>query len=256
MSPLCSARGRAPSPARDAHSRAASAGHLARQDVAQHAVPLLEHQRLALGRLDERGAVDPLDAAAGVGLGVARQHGRARAVAEQAGADQHAGVVVEIHRGAAHLDADREHVPAAPEASSARPSCRLGKRRGAALADQVEGLHVGAQAEPLDDVARQARAEVAGAGADDDRVDRGQRGRRGQRPRRRLGGERRRVARNRRSSVSGSIANTSSSESSARRRASMPLSRCRTVRAIRCERVSRRANHSERWNASRHSALV
>jgi len=63
-------------------------------------------------------------------------------------------------------------------------------------------------------------------------------------------------ARKRRSSVSGSIANTSSSESSASRRASMPLSRCRTVRAMRWDRLSRRANQSERSKAARHSALV
>ena len=65
---------------------------------------------------------------------------------------------------------------------------------GAALADQVVGLDVGAQAEPLDDVAGEARAEIAGAGADDDRVDvsRLEPGR-GQRLRAGLGRQRRRV---------------------------------------------------------------
>ena len=61
---------------------------------------------------------------------------------------------------------------AAPAAISDAAELQVRQRRGAALADEVEGLHVGAQAEPLDDVARQARAQVAGAGADDDGVDR------------------------------------------------------------------------------------
>src|SRR6185312_7650442 len=45
------------------------------------------------------------------------------------------------------------------------------KRSGAALADQIERLYVTRQAEALADVAREARAEIAGAGGDDDRVD-------------------------------------------------------------------------------------
>ena len=32
--------------------------------------------------------------------------------------------------------------------------------------------------------------------------------------------------------------------------------RCRTVRAMKCERASSRPNQSERWKAARHSALV
>jgi hypothetical protein len=93
-------------------------GHLAGQDVAQHAVALLEHQRLALGGLDQRGAVDPFDATLRRRVaGLAREDRGAGAVAEQARADQHAGVVVEVHRGAADLDADREHVRRGAERS-------------------------------------------------------------------------------------------------------------------------------------------
>ena len=47
----------------------------------------------------------------------------------------------------------------------------FGKRRAAALSDEIERKDVGRQAEPLADVARQAGAQVAGARADDDRVD-------------------------------------------------------------------------------------
>ena len=230
--------------------------HLAREDVAQHAVALLEHQRLALRWLEQRGAVGPFDPPAVRGRRC-REHGCAGAVAEQAGADQNAGIVVEIHRCAAHLDADREHVRRGAGTDQRSRELKVRQRGGAALADEVVGLHVGAQAEPLGDVAREARAKIAGARADDDGADL-------------VGGEpgvdecrapasaasAGALARKRRSSVSGSIVNTSSSEASASRRASMPLSRCRTVRAIRCDRLSRRANQSERSNASRHSALV
>ena len=63
----------------------------------------------------------------------AREHRRAGAVAEQAGADQHAGVVVEVHRGAADLDADRQHVPARP-----RPAAR-GRAAGSARRPRSPG---------------------------------------------------------------------------------------------------------------------
>jgi hypothetical protein len=49
----------------------------------------------------------------------------------------------------------------------------------------------------------------------------------------------------RRASVLGSMTNTSSRLSTARRRASMPLSRCSTVRAMRWARASSRANQSD-----------
>jgi hypothetical protein len=48
---------------------------------------------------------------------------------------------------------------------------QVGQRGAAALADQVEREDVGAQAEPLGDVAGQARAEVPGARADEEGID-------------------------------------------------------------------------------------
>ncbi len=148
---------------------------------------------LRCGRFDQRRAVVPRDAPRAVERR-ARQHRRAGAVAEQAGADQHAGVVVEVHRGAADLDADRQHVLGRARGQQRAAELQVGQGGRAALADQVVGLDVGAQAEALDDIAGQARAQVAGAGADDDRVDRGRlEPRGGQRARRCLGGERRRV---------------------------------------------------------------
>jgi hypothetical protein len=49
------------------------------------------------------------------------------------------------------------------------PKIRQGGR--AALANEIEGQNVGAQAQSLDHIPRKARAQVAGAGADDDRTD-------------------------------------------------------------------------------------
>jgi len=81
------------------------------QDIAQHSAPGFEEERVALGRIDKRRERFPLDSTA-MRMRIPRQHRGARAIAEQARADQHAGIVVEIHRGAAHFDADGEHVTA------------------------------------------------------------------------------------------------------------------------------------------------
>jgi hypothetical protein len=93
------------------------------------------------------------------------------AVAEQAGADQHAGIVVEVHRRAAHLDADGQYVLAGVGRQQRTPKLKVRQCRRAALADQIEGLHVGAQSQPFDHVTREPRAQVAGAGANDEHVD-------------------------------------------------------------------------------------
>jgi hypothetical protein len=59
---------------------------------------LLEHQRLALARLDQRGRSIHSMRRRPPRRRLAREHRGAGAVAEQAGADQHAGIVVEVHR--------------------------------------------------------------------------------------------------------------------------------------------------------------
>ncbi len=99
------------------------------------------------------------------------EHDRRRAVAEEAGADEHAGVVVEVEGGGADLDRD-----AGGDGVGVRGEHALGgaeRRDGgaAAEADEVLEVGVGAQAELLGDIAGDARAEVAGAGADEQRVE-------------------------------------------------------------------------------------
>ena len=203
---------------------------------------------LALRRLDQRGAVLPFDAAR------ARRAARARARAAPAPSPNRHALISTPGSSSRYIAAlltstqIESTCSAAPEAIERAAELQVRQRRRATLADQVVGLHVGAEAEALDDVARKARTEVAGAGADDD----ARRCRRASvrharahasRPSAASAGA---CARKRRPSVSGSIVKTSSSESSARRRASMPLSRCRTVRAMKCERASSRPNQSER----------
>ena len=112
----------------------------------------------------------PLDAPC-FAPGDRRGHGRGGAIAEEACADEHARVVVDIKRCAAHLDADRKHAPAALRPEQRVRRAQVGQRRAAALADEIEQQRIGAQCQPLGDVARQSRAQVTGARADDERID-------------------------------------------------------------------------------------
>ena len=48
---------------------------------------------------------------------------------------------------------------------------QVGQRCGATLANQIEGLHIAAQTEPLDHMTRQARTQITGTGADHHSVD-------------------------------------------------------------------------------------
>ena len=50
------------------------------------------------------------------------------------------------------------------------PELHIGQRRCTTLADQIEGLGIGAQAQSLDDMPREARADIAGTGADHHRA--------------------------------------------------------------------------------------
>ena len=81
------------------------------------------------------------------------------------------GIVVEVHRRAADLDADREHVLRVARREQRLREAQVGQRRGAALTDQVECLNVARQPEPLDHVTREPGTKVSGARADDHGVD-------------------------------------------------------------------------------------
>ena len=98
--------------------------------------------------------------------GAVPQHGRRRAVGEERVRDDQAEVVAHLERGAAdfHRDAERD-------AARRRPlqgfcELQVGHRAAAAAADEVVRADVARQAQSLDQVGRDAGAEVSGAGVD------------------------------------------------------------------------------------------
>ena len=145
-------------------------GDRGRQDVAQHAAPPLEAKLLAIADVHQRARRFPFDAAASRRR-IGGENGRTCAVSEQARADQHARVVVQVHRGTADLDADRQHPLGAPAREQRFGRAHVRQGGAASLADEIERQNVGRQAEPLGHVTRQARAQISGARADDHRVD-------------------------------------------------------------------------------------
>ena len=96
-----------------------------------------------------------------------RQNRRARAVAKQTGADEHAGIVVEIKCRAANLDADGQDFLGAFGGQQGLGGAQIGQRRAAALADQIQREDIRAQTEPFTHVTGKARTQIAGAGADE-----------------------------------------------------------------------------------------
>ena len=98
------------------------------------------------------------------------QHHRARAVAKQTGADDDAGIVIEKKRGTANFDADGQNFFRPPGGKQSFGGPQVWQSRAAALADEVESEHVGAQAETFADIAGEAGAEVTGASADENGV--------------------------------------------------------------------------------------
>ena len=144
--------------------------HLSRQNVSQHPFALLEAKVVAVFRAQNRPGCFPFDATL-VWCRRVAQNGSAGAVAEQTGADQYAGIVIQIKGRAAHFDTNGQNsfAPSAGQQGFGRPPIRQGG--ATALPDQVERQHIRAQAEPFADVTRQTRTEVAGAGADNHRVD-------------------------------------------------------------------------------------
>ncbi len=145
----------------------------------------------------------------------------------------------------------------APAAMSASGKPQVGQRRAAALADQVERLHVCAQTKSLGEIAGEAWTEITRTRADHDGIDvAGADARVAHRPDSRLSRERWRMRREPalqrvridceyfRERIEGQAARGD------------PVVAQRTASAIACERRSRRANQSDSWKAFQHSALV
>lgn len=97
--------------------------------------------------------------------------GGSRAVAEEAEADEHAGVVIQIKRGGGNLDSDCGN--SSGGICREDPPCGFEEGEGGTAAEAEEVLQegVGLEAEAFGNVAAQARAEVSGAGADEESID-------------------------------------------------------------------------------------
>ena len=98
-----------------------------------------------------------------------------RAIGEQARADEHARIVIHVKGRAANFDADGENFSGASAGEDGFAGAEVRHRRAAALTDEVEREDVFPQAELFADVAREAGAKIAGAGADEHGVHLGRR---------------------------------------------------------------------------------
>src|SRR6185503_15790802 len=96
------------------------------------------------------------------------KNGGTGAIAEKARANEHADVVIKIHRGAADFDTYGENTFGAASGEQGIGDAQIRQGRAAALADEVEIHDIRAQTEPFANVTRQAGAEIAGASAGDD----------------------------------------------------------------------------------------
>jgi hypothetical protein len=82
--------------------------HSASQDIPQHAIFLLEAEKVTIGRMQQTAGGAPFNSA-GVRARFGLKNSGSRAVAEKTGADQNAGIVVEVESGTANLHAYRQN---------------------------------------------------------------------------------------------------------------------------------------------------
>src|SRR5208283_1592590 len=106
--------------------------HRAGQDITEHSAAVLESQRLALNRIDQRGRLAPFNSTLSR-RPMAGENGGTGAVTEQAGADQDAGIIIQIHRSTAHFDANRQYMVTLPRLQKRVRELPVGKRTGAPL---------------------------------------------------------------------------------------------------------------------------
>ena len=138
------------------------------EEVAQAAVAVLEAEFVALDREVER--VES-EAAQRVRARRGAPDARGGAVAEEAGADDDAGIVVEVKCRRAHFDRDARDGGAGLGGEQVAGGAKRGNRGAAAKTDEVLQENIGAEAEQLCDVAGEAGAKVTCAGSDEERVE-------------------------------------------------------------------------------------
>src|SRR6185436_9982338 len=103
--------------------------------------------------------------------GIVAEEDGARAVAEKAGADENARIVVDVEGGAADFDADREDALRLAGVEEGTGELEIRKSGPATVTDQIREEGGGAKAEQFTHITGEAGTEVTGTGADDQGVD-------------------------------------------------------------------------------------
>ncbi len=92
-------------------------------------------------------------------------------ISEEAEADKNTGVVIQIKRGGGNLDSDCGNSGGGVCGEDSACGFEEGEGGTAAEAEEVLQEGVGPEAKAFGNVAAQARAEVSGAGADEESID-------------------------------------------------------------------------------------
>jgi hypothetical protein len=145
-------------------------GDFGGEEIAEEAAPVIETKMFAVFRRRVAGGTDPTDGRAfGRRLRV-EDHGGGP-IAKEAGANENAGVVIEITGGGTDFHADHED----PAGASCLELCGglIQGREGspAALTHEIEQRGRTRKPEGFGDIAREAGAEIAGAGGNEKSID-------------------------------------------------------------------------------------
>jgi hypothetical protein len=147
-------------------------GDLGGEKVAEQAAAVVEAEMFAVFGSGVAGGAGPADGGP-CGRRFGRKNDGGGAIAEEAGADEDAGVVIEVAGGGADFDADDENPAGAPGLELGGGLVEGGEGGATALADEIEEGRGGRKPKAFGNIAGKAGAEVAGAGGDKEGIDLG-----------------------------------------------------------------------------------
>lgn len=145
-------------------------GDLGGEKISEKAVFMIEAKVVAVGGFQMRGALHEPDFPFCVGR-LRRNDGGGGAIAEEAGADENAGVVVEIGGSGTNFHANNEGVAGLAGGEEGGGLLEGGEGGAAAEADEIKKGEGGGESEALGKVAGESGAEVAGTGGDEEGID-------------------------------------------------------------------------------------
>ena len=140
------------------------------QNVSLHAVAHLEPQQFAVAWIQDRFRIEPLDGGE-TRAALVSEHHCAGGIGKEAGADQHAGIVVELKGRAANFDADREHLLRGAGFQERAGQMEIWKGGAETVPHEIGEVGIGSQAKAFADVTGEAGTDRAGAGADKERIE-------------------------------------------------------------------------------------